>query len=92
MRYPVKIDLDCVEKWVSTVEAKSDKQKAFVETTREYCCKLRERNDIDIVLDVENDVVLYRYNDGQEQVATSEEIQLFYAQCMAKGIICFESI
>jgi hypothetical protein len=85
MRVPIKLNLDLIETWLSTVEIKNETQRRFVESTKRSLDDVRARNDSDIVLDVEDDVVLYRYFKGKEVMA-GEEIQLYYAQAVALGV------
>lgn len=89
MRHPVKIKIEVVEAWAESVECKTEKQKKFVADTINACKLMREKEDLNIVLDIENSFVYDRYKDGEELIPTGEEIQLFYAQSVAKGYMSF---
>jgi hypothetical protein len=86
MRYSFRIDLAVIEEWLAKVESQSERQRAFVESVLKAVADARAKNDFDIVLDVDDDIVLCRrYNDGREVIDTNET-PLYYAQCIALGV------
>jgi len=86
MRHPFRIDLAAIEDWLAKVESKNEVQRAFVESVFKAVANVRAKNDFDIVLDVDDDIVLCRrYNDGREDINTAET-PLYYAQCIALGL------
>ena len=84
MRCPVRINLELIEKWLSEVEISSERQNDFVVSVRKIVADAREKNDVDIVLDVDDDIVLCRYKNGKE-VTDTAEAPLYYAQSIALG-------
>lgn len=90
MRHSVKLNLQLIEDWLSNLKVENEKQQKRVCVLMSHISELRSKEEYNIVLDVEDNMVLYRYKDGKEQIATSAEIDLYYAQCVAKGELPLE--